>query len=50
MNGQTVSYKVGQRHIRTLRNKAKGVLGDKFDVKNFHTQILVDGALPMQFL
>ncbi|MFT4811180.1 MAG: hypothetical protein ACI9LX_004552 [Paraglaciecola sp.] len=33
-----------------LRNKAKQVLGDKFDVKKFHTQVLVDGALPMPIL
>jgi uncharacterized protein (DUF885 family) len=45
-----VSYKVGQRHIRMLRNKAQDVLGDQFDVKKFHTQILIDGALPMSIL
>lgn len=50
MGGQALSYKVGQRHIRMLRNKAQGALGDKFDVKKFHTQILVDGALPMPIL
>jgi uncharacterized protein (DUF885 family) len=50
IGGQAVSYKVGQRHIRMLRNKAKGALGDKFDVKKFHTQILIDGALPMPIL
>jgi uncharacterized protein (DUF885 family) len=50
MAGQAVSYKVGQRHIRMLRNKAQDVLGDKFDVKKFHTQILIDGALPMPIL
>jgi uncharacterized protein (DUF885 family) len=37
MSGQAVSYKVGQRHIRMLRNKAQGALDDKFDVKKFHT-------------
>jgi uncharacterized protein (DUF885 family) len=26
------------------------VLGDKFDIKEFHTQILIDGALPMPIL
>jgi uncharacterized protein (DUF885 family) len=50
MGGQAVSYKVGQRHIRMLRNKAQDALGDKFDVKKFHTQILIDGALPMPIL
>jgi uncharacterized protein (DUF885 family) len=33
-----------------LRNKAQDVLGDQFDVKKFHTQILIDGALPMSIL
>ena len=50
IGGQAVSYKVGQRHIRNLRNKAQNILGDKFDVKKFHTQILIDGALPMPIL
>ena len=50
IGGQAVSYKVGQRHIRMLRNKAQQSLGDKFDVKKFHTQVLVDGALPMPIL
>tara|TARA_R110002153_G_scaffold13189_3_gene49291 strand:+ start:4716 stop:6539 length:1824 start_codon:yes stop_codon:yes gene_type:complete len=50
IGGQAVSYKVGQRHIRILRNKAQQILGDKFDVKKFHTQVLIDGALPMPIL
>ncbi|PKG99018.1 DUF885 family protein [Paraglaciecola sp. MB-3u-78] len=50
IGGQAVSYKVGQRHIRMLRNKAQEALGKQFDVKKFHTQILIDGALPMPIL
>jgi uncharacterized protein (DUF885 family) len=50
IGGQAVSYKVGQRHIRMLRNKAQQILGDNFDVKKFHTQVLIDGALPMPIL
>ena len=50
IGGQAVSYKVGQRHIRMLRNKAQQILGGKFDVKKFHTQVLIDGALPMPIL
>ena len=50
IGGQAVSYKVGERHIRMLRNKAKKALGEKFDVKKFHTQVLIDGALPMPIL
>jgi uncharacterized protein (DUF885 family) len=50
IGGQAVSYKIGQRHIRMLRNKAQQILGDKFDIKQFHTQVLIDGALPMPIL
>jgi uncharacterized protein (DUF885 family) len=50
IGGQAVSYKVGQRHIRMLRNKAQQILGDNFDVKKFHTQVLIDSALPMPIL
>jgi len=48
--GQALAYKTGERHIRMLRNRAAATLGDKFDVKKFHTQILIDGALPMPIL
>ncbi|MFT4938176.1 MAG: hypothetical protein ACI88A_001200 [Paraglaciecola sp.] len=50
MPGQAVSYKVGERHIRMLRNRAAMALGERFDVKKFHTQVLIDGALPMPIL
>jgi len=48
--GQALSYKTGERHIRYLRNKMQQTLGDKFDIKKFHTQVLIDGALPMPIL
>ncbi len=48
--GQAVSYKVGQFKIQELRDYSEQQLGDKFDVKAFHTQILIDGALPMPIL
>lgn len=48
--GQAVSYKVGQRVISNLRAKAEKLLGDEFDIKDFHRQILIDGALPMPVL
>ncbi|GAB5378921.1 MAG: DUF885 domain-containing protein [Aliiglaciecola sp.] len=50
IGGQALAYKTGERHIRMLRNKAAEALGDKFDVKKFHTQVLIDGALPMPIL
>ena len=48
--GQALSYKLGQFKIQELRDYAKNILGDKFDIKEFHTQILIDGALPMPIL
>jgi uncharacterized protein (DUF885 family) len=41
---------MGQRKIRELRNRAEKALGDKFDVREFHTQILKDGSLPLGIL
>lgn len=48
--GQALSYKLGQFEIRNMRNYAEAELGDKFDVKKFHTQVLIDGSLPMPVL
>ncbi|OUL58712.1 DUF885 domain-containing protein [Pseudoalteromonas ulvae] len=48
--GQALSYKLGQFKIRELREYSANELGDAFDVKQFHTQILIDGSLPMPIL
>jgi uncharacterized protein (DUF885 family) len=48
--GQAVAYKIGQRKIRQLRELGEKRLGKKFDIKKFHTQILLDGSLPMPLL
>ncbi|GAB2499375.1 DUF885 domain-containing protein [Arenimonas alkanexedens] len=48
--GQALAYKVGQRVIRELREEAEAELGAQFDVRAFHRQVLVDGALPMGVL
>lgn len=45
--GQALSYKVGQLKILALRERAEKALGDKFDLKAFHDQILTSGSLPM---
>ena len=47
---QALAYKVGQLKILQLRDKAKGALGDKFDIRSFHDQVLDSGALPLDLL
>ncbi|MCL1148030.1 DUF885 family protein [Shewanella sp. 10N.261.52.F9] len=48
--GQALSYKVGQLQILALRAKAEKELGDKFDLKAYHDQILTSGSLPMEVM
>ncbi len=48
--GQALAYKIGQRKIRQLREKSEQTLGDQFDIKKFHTELLIDGSLPMPIL
>ncbi len=48
--GQALSYKIGQLKIRELRNKAENELGDKFDIRQFHNQVLETGCMPLALL
>ncbi len=48
--GQALSYKMGQLKILELRAKAEKELGDKFDIKEFHNQVLDSGSLPLSTL
>jgi len=48
--GQALGYKIGQLKILELREKAKRELGDKFDIRAFHDEVLGAGALPMNVL
>ena len=47
---QALAYKIGQLTILRLREHAKPELGDKFDIKAFHDEVLGAGALPMDVL
>jgi uncharacterized protein (DUF885 family) len=47
---QAVAYKIGALKIQELRRKAETALGPKFDVREFHAQVLNTGALPLGIL
>jgi uncharacterized protein (DUF885 family) len=47
---QALGYKIGQLEILKLRQYSKDQLGDKFDLRAFHDQVLSGGALPMDVL
>ena len=47
---QATSYKMGMLKILELRQKAKDALGDKFDIRKFHTIVLDQGIVPLFIL
>lgn len=48
--GQALGYKMGMIKMLELRDYAKNVLGERFDLKAFHDVVLLGGAMPMQIL
>ena len=48
--GQALAYKIGQLKILELRSKAKKELGEKYDIKDFHDEVLKRGSLPLDLL
>ena len=47
---QALAYKTGAMTMQRLRRKAEAELGPKFDIKEFHAQVLMTGALPLAIL
>ncbi len=48
--GQALSYKIGELKIRQFRQHAEQVLGEKFDLRAFHDQVIGHGSLPIDVL
>jgi uncharacterized protein (DUF885 family) len=48
--GQALGYKLGSLKIQELRERARGKLGDRFDIAAFHDAVLGEGSLPLSLL
>ncbi|HEX6572987.1 MAG TPA: DUF885 domain-containing protein [Steroidobacteraceae bacterium] len=48
--GQALAYKVGQLKLLALRRKAEQRLGARFDIREFHEQVVGSGSLPLDVL
>ena len=48
--GQALAYKIGMLKILEIRRNAEARLGDKFDIREFHAEVLKDGPMPLSML
>jgi len=48
--GQALSYKLGQREIERARAEVSAAMGDRFDLRAFHDEVLAHGTLPLATL
>ncbi len=50
MPGQATAYMIGKLKLMELREKARVALGEKFDIRAFHDEVLKDGPVPLSIL